>query len=31
MHDCGNPEMQEKCQEALSGLVLPKGVLPKIN
>lgn len=31
MHDCGNFEMHEKCQEALSGLVLPKGVLPKIN
>jgi hypothetical protein len=31
MHDCGNPEIQEKCQEALSGLVFPKGVLPKIN
>jgi len=31
MHDCGNPEMTAKCQEALSGLVLPKGALPPAN
>lgn len=28
MHDCGNPDVQAKCQEALSGLVLPKHSLP---
>ncbi|HXK36996.1 MAG TPA: hypothetical protein VJ553_05445 [Candidatus Paceibacterota bacterium] len=28
MHDCGNPEMQSKCSEALSGIIIPKGALP---
>jgi hypothetical protein len=28
MHDCGNPDTAAKCQEALSGLILPKRALP---
>lgn len=31
MQDCGNSEVQAKCQEALSGLILPKGSLPAAN
>lgn len=31
MHDCCNPEMQAKCQEALSGIIIPKGALPSVN